>query len=188
MRKRDSPNCQPIRLAYDHPMDHVLEIVIVYEDFAAGVRAKRILDRLGAALKPAIEINTGLWKFELLDDPQLREHAASEASKADMIVVSARGDSDLPTAVKNWVERWLAQKGGGLAALVALLDHPPQTDDSSWPAYAYLLQVAGEGKMDFFCKTSDRVQPSEYTVEIAHRQPGSMSRQDPAWRSWCINN
>ena len=179
------------------PMESNLEIevVIVYENFAAGIRAKSMLDRLSAALQPEFGINRGLWKFELLDYPQLREQAAIEALKADMIVVSTNGDSDLPEHIKNWIESWLPQKREGLAALIALLDHPQQKTDS-WPAYTYLRQVANEGKMDFFfCKTHDWEQPSEYAVDVADCPRKSISQpfaevvgQGADWRGWGIND
>ena len=71
----------------------VFKIVIAYENFAAGIRAKKMLERLTSELQPDFQINSDVWKFEMLGHRRLREQATTEASEADMIVVSARGEA-----------------------------------------------------------------------------------------------
>jgi hypothetical protein len=168
----------------------VFKIVIAYENFAAGIRAKKMLERLASELQPDFQINSDVWEFEMLGHRRLREQAATEASEADMIVVSARGDAELPAHVKNWVDGWLPQRRGGLTALVALLDLEEKSS-SAQSTCAYLRQVAGKGRMDFFCKAGDwEHRDSEYTVEIVHPQsnpPGRVPAFPEDIRYWGIN-
>src|SRR5262249_17960024 len=146
-------------------------------------------------LHTEFEINSDLWKFELLNLPQLGERAALEAAQADMIIISTRGTGELPAHVKKWIERWLPQKTGGQSALVALL-HPDPAPMGEWPPLcAYLRQVAERGNMDFFWKAGDwRPQDSEHAVETLHRQTEHRSflldrslQHRLAGRGWGLN-
>src|ERR1041385_3264211 len=99
-----------------------LDIVIVYENFTAAVRAQNVSQRLAAELDADFEISREVWGFELLSHPQLRQEAAAAAAEADLVVVSVSGAAELPAHVRSWVESWVAEKRGGLSALVALVD------------------------------------------------------------------
>src|SRR5262249_15063283 len=114
-----------------------------------------------------------VWEFGALNYPHLREQAAAEALGADLIVISVRGDAELPDHVKNWIGRWAPRKRGE-AALVALLQQDP---GSCEPLDDYLRQVAEQGRMDFFCKAGNWHQAEpEYVVEIAQgRQEHQMA-------------
>src|SRR6266536_6034749 len=70
-------------------------IVIVYETLAAAIRVKEMSDRLATDLRPACKLNCEFWRFDLLTHPSFRAKAATEASQADMIIVAARGASEL---------------------------------------------------------------------------------------------
>ena len=145
-----------------------LRMVIAYENVAAALRARRVSEWLSAHLESDIELDSTVWEFDALNSPHLREQAAAEALAADLIVISARGDAELPDHVKNWIGRWAPRKRGEAAALVALLQHHP---DSSGPLGAYLRQVAEQGRMDFFCKAGNWHQAEpEYAVEIIEGQ------------------
>ena len=178
-----------------HMEQLAFKIVIAYENFAAGIRAKEVSERLGAQLQPQFEINSDFWKFELLKHPQLREQAALEASEADMIVISADGAGELPVCLKKWFEIWVPEKVGRHSALVALLDREEETAGRMDSFSAYLRVMAEKGSMDFFCKAGGwRHQAIEDTVE---NMPGRLEHSVPvmdglihhnAWRGWGIND
>src|SRR6266513_2731907 len=88
---------------------------------ASAISLKEMSDRLATDLRPACKLNCEFWRFDLLVHPSFRTKAATEASQADMIIIAARGDSEL-MAVKEWFENWLPQKRTAHSALVALLD------------------------------------------------------------------
>src|ERR1035441_10386171 len=82
----------------------VFSVVIAFEDFETGRQAKRAYDFLVANLSHEWQVTSQMWKFELLSIPELREMAASDAASAKLIIISSRGDRELPAHVKEWIE------------------------------------------------------------------------------------
>ena len=100
-----------------------LNVVMAYEDFVTGIDAVRTLSRLAQRTGHLDEFGTqNVWNFQTLADPTLRNIAAAEATKADMVVIAAHGPGHPPITVMHWIELWLGQRGTSRAALVALLD------------------------------------------------------------------
>jgi hypothetical protein len=172
-------------------------ILITYESLARALRVKEMLDRLSADLESTCQVKCEFWNFDLLEHTSFRAQAAVEASGADMVIVAARGDSDLKEPVKTWFEGWLSQKQSGQGALVALLD------DGFWRSgevprpCAFLQAAAARSNMDFFCQ-SGGWQPAElqYVVESVHRgteASPALLLKEPAERNeaffgWGIND
>ena len=126
-------------------------IVIAYEDFVTGKRAKKTYDYLVANLGHDCEFCNQMWKFEVLGISKLREMAAKDAVMADVIIISAHGDTDLPAEVKAWIESWLAQKTNAIA-LVAQFDSPHENPLLRAAACNYLDNVARRADMEFFAE------------------------------------
>jgi hypothetical protein len=127
----------------------VFSVVIVYEDFRTGKQAKRACDFLEENLSHEWRVTSQMWKFEVLSIPELREIAAKDAAMANLIIVSSRGDDELPADVKDWIEMWRGYEDGAVA-LVALFDHPPERAEHAHATHAYLESVAKGGRMEFF--------------------------------------
>jgi len=121
-------------------------VVIAYEDFETGKRAMRTYDYLVQHLGEACVFSNQMWKFEVLDVPKLRSMAAKDAAAADIIIVAAHGDSDLPPGVKAWMELWLAE-GTHAIALVGLFDAEEFAEN---PARTFLTDAARRRKLEFF--------------------------------------
>src|SRR5262245_17652342 len=109
--------CEPARAS----AHHTLKALLAYEDITVALQGQEVLRCLATELKPAFELRSGLWKFELLQDPELTEIATAEALEADMIIVATRGDTELPAPVASWIEGWVAEKRGDFGALIAVL-------------------------------------------------------------------
>ena len=124
-------------------------VVLVFEDFNTGKRAKRAYDFLAASLTQEWQVISQMWKFEVLSIPELREMAAKDAAMANLIIVSSRGDRELPAHVKDWIEMWLGYRGDAVA-LVALFDSPPEQAEHAQATQTYLEGVAKRGQMEFF--------------------------------------
>src|SRR5262249_38672703 len=108
----------------------LFKILIAYETVSSGLRAREMSERLATRLHSEFEMSSEVWKFELLNHPQLRQQAANEAAVADMIIMAMRRAGELPPHVKHWIESWLPQRRGGAAALVALLDESEDGDEA----------------------------------------------------------
>lgn len=164
----------------------LLKIVIVHGDLITGIHAAAVLRRLAAGLDAEFEIksdewriDSGVWKFEMLHDPELWEQAASEAVEADMIIISAGGD-ELPVCVEQWIESVLPLKAGGPAALVALLDQSDEASGGPLRLEVYLRRLAEQFGLDFFCNTEDQTPRIKSTLESIVTRSGDNSA---IWRN-----
>jgi hypothetical protein len=124
-------------------------VVIAYEDFATGKQAKRAYDFLAANLSHEWRVTSQMWKFDVLGNPELRVMAAKDAAMASLIIVSCRGDRELPPEVKTWIDTWLGYKGDAVA-LVALFGCLPEQAPHALAIQAYLEGVAKRGYKEFF--------------------------------------
>src|SRR5262249_20243772 len=98
------------------------EVVIVYEDFSTGLKAKRLLDQQFAAYDRAGKYHLNLWEFKVLRLLPLRAQAVRDASAAAIVCVATRGDEELPPGVKEWAERWAREKTDNHPTLMLLVD------------------------------------------------------------------
>ena len=79
----------------------VFKAVLIYENFAAGVHARRFFEALARASDKALEEQ--MWNFEVLGIREARNAAASAARKADVVAVSVSGQLELPGMVQALV-------------------------------------------------------------------------------------
>lgn len=149
-----------------------LRFLIVYEDFACGVRAKRFADELSTALGSAIG-EPALWRWELLEVPPLSEEALRDAAASDFVILSLRGDRHLSLAQKGWLARCLENAGTRAASLVALFD-PTRTQFATMGGTREFLkyQATAVGVSFFGCS---RMQPEGAAplAVAAHASAGS---------------
>jgi hypothetical protein len=132
------------------PILPFLNVVILYEDFGTGLRAKRSLDLLPNRLSAKAPWSTKLWRIELLADPVLGEQAAIEAAAADVIILSLHGRSGLPNEVRKWLSGWLAHKESRPYALGVLLDSREGAKGGDNQVIAALKRVAADAGADLF--------------------------------------
>jgi hypothetical protein len=124
-------------------------VVIAYDDFTAGKRAMDACNFLGFQLGGGVELQSRMWKFDILRNPRLHEMAVGDAIDADVIIVANAPDAGLPEQVARWVEDWAPRKRGQTAALVALLDFTRKDSRESAQAYALLKGAATSASIDF---------------------------------------
>jgi hypothetical protein len=103
--------------------DPVFKAVLIYENLAAGARARWFLERLARASSKTLEEQ--MWNFDVLGIREVRNRAASAARKADVVAVSASGQREFPGAVRAWLDMWLWMLEDENPALLALFDSSP---------------------------------------------------------------
>jgi hypothetical protein len=131
-------------------------IVIVYENIEAGIRARETAERITSELDGEMDINSNIWNYELLRQRQLRAQAAADASVADMIVISVSNPEQLPAFVQAWVDEWMFDRAGGAAALVLILNGNAARRGERSTVVQHLRTVARRSQMAFFCNTDYR--------------------------------
>jgi hypothetical protein len=154
-------------------------VVIVYEDFAAGKHAQETYDFLVSQLGRDYIFSNQMWKFDVLGNAKMREMAVKDAEAADLIIISTHGTSELPVEVKSWIDRWTSEKGHAMA-LVNLVDCQEGRETDSAELKEYLQNVAKRAKMDFFSQPNDwpdkeTPSSSRHSSEMAQRTSNLMA-------------
>jgi hypothetical protein len=129
--------------------DWAFNVMIAYDDVAAGQRAMQIVSNLARDHEGELGLQPQPWRFDLLADPYFREFATADARKADLVIISTGSESDLPAAVRSWMTACLAQKQGS-GAVVALLGTEGHMDTADSPRLQFLQNAAKEAGLEFF--------------------------------------
>jgi hypothetical protein len=134
-------------------MKPILCGVMAYEDVAVAKIAKEKWDYLAHTLKDGFDFDLRLWKFDILQIPELRDAAVNDATQAQLVFVATRGAGNLPSQVKEWIEEWLVLNGRAphTTRLLSAVFDPSSNGPGASPfsQFAYLQQAARRGSMDF---------------------------------------
>jgi hypothetical protein len=184
---------QPVYFEETAPVKPAFKYFIACEDNAALVRAKKVQDQVEALCDGEIEVSRLVWNFAFLRHEQLRKFAVTEASGAEMIVVSLRAGSELPPHVKLWMESLPVRPQPGRAAFVALIGSKMEGWPKRCPHVAYFQQVAESRGLDFFCNQDDwdRLALSKTAVRSGEDDmvtPENIISQHIPWVPVGINN
>src|SRR5690348_11733186 len=96
-------------------------VVILFEDKPARERAVKFCDQLVERHWARCEFRMSWLSFSALSDPNAARDAGARIRGADIVVFAARPNGDIPSAVVEWVEVWLANdrdREGTLAGLI----------------------------------------------------------------------
>jgi hypothetical protein len=156
----------PLVESGDPDLNPVFNVVIAYEDLETGKHAKKTYDFLLENIGRDCEFTNQMWKFDVLGIPKLREIAAIDAAKADIIIISSHG-GELPVDVQAWIELWVTETHNPIA-LVALFDQPSHTNAQT---RAYLADVAKRGQMAFFAQPDEWPEHEHQELFALQRHP-----------------
>jgi hypothetical protein len=131
-----------------------LVVSAAHEDFATGARVEDFCETLARSLGCKCQITKELWPLMELRTPKLRAIAASEASRADLVIVSVHHGEALPAEIQSWVDLWGKQRNSRAGVLLALFDAVYQGSSSS--IQACLQETARKGKMEFLVRTEEK--------------------------------
>jgi hypothetical protein len=129
-------------------LDSSLGAFIVYEDVAAGKRAKETCDVLAETLGADWQIEIEMSSFKSLLEPRMRRYAATAVTNADLVVFSCL-DRDLPFEVWQWTELCL-KRPARPTALLALLTGARGPTGAPRAVEKYLAELAQRRGMQFF--------------------------------------
>ena len=134
------------------------------------MRARWFCQRLAGALNCALEER--MWNFHVLAIREIRNISASAARKADLVVVSVSGHTELPGTIRVWLEMWLMLLRKRRPALVGL----SSSRQKSALVSACLSSISERGGIDFFpheLRASAGLEPSSIfsgTKEVPQQQ------------------
>jgi hypothetical protein len=134
----------------------------MYEDFGTGKRAKKGLDYVAEELGNDFEFRHSMWRLDILLDPKLNALAAPALAEADLLIISLRGEGQLPAKIRALIDTRLAEKANRDCALVALFEGAACA--TRGPLYACLANLARQQGLDFFeqavSEPEDQEEPS----------------------------
>src|SRR5580704_6251128 len=104
------------------PVKHTMACFIAGENQAAISETQKLQERLAALCGDDLEFSSAFWEFEVLRSEELRDRAATEATRAEMIIISLSSDFNLPAHVRGLLERLPGRRQAGSVALVMLVD------------------------------------------------------------------
>jgi len=100
----------PLRPGPDSPEAHhqppaapSLNVVIIYDDFAAGARAVRHLASLKLGPNSPPTLWPIPWSFNLLNELPWRSRAIRDVDTADVLLLSLSRPNDMPAAIDRWI-------------------------------------------------------------------------------------
>ncbi|HKQ40038.1 MAG TPA: hypothetical protein VJ063_18325 [Verrucomicrobiae bacterium] len=128
-----------------------INVVIAFEDAAAGKHADAFYEHLSRKLSGDFEFTRYQWSFALLEDEAVRDVAAHDATMADIVIIATHGDTELPEHVDAWFQAWVGRNAGPMA-LVALFDRPADCHETREDVRSALARLAQMGGMDFFAE------------------------------------
>lgn len=174
--------------------DPAFKVVIVYQDFQCGLRAMQLYERLTKQFATDARFQLDLWKSDILGLPTIADSSSDAAVAADLVIFSLTGGSEVPSRLKNWIEKWVDRKSHE-AALVALLGQAVLTADEPSSARDYLCNVAKRGRMKFIADSSEEPQDLTTPLISTAREPAvrqgafldQMTYQRNAYAHWGLN-
>ena len=131
------------------------DVVVIYDDRSTARRAMKFFSELVREFGDEFEFHCDLWRFDWLDLPKVRAAAVLESSVADLLIVCAQCDADLPAPVKDWLNRCVAEKTPGSAGLVAMLESHRTGHYIQGRTRHFLQSAANRGGLDFFLHEVD---------------------------------
>ena len=129
-------------------------VTIIYEDGAAGKRAKHFYDRVIRELVDECDFSLELWNFQVLAIPEIGNSAAKAAAQADFVILSMHRKAQLSAQTRDWIERWSGLIIDNKSALVALLDEPGIKRGTVASTLDYLRKVADRKGISFYAHTT----------------------------------
>jgi hypothetical protein len=129
------------------------KVAIIYDDRAAGKRAKHFYDRVIRERADECDFSVELWNFQVLAVPKVGHSAAKAAAQADFVILSMHRTAQLSVRTREWIQRWSGLITDNRSALVALLDQPGMKRGTVASTLDYLRKVAGRKGISFYSHT-----------------------------------
>jgi len=135
-------------------------VVILYNDIHAALRAAEAVERLGTKFRDQGRQWLMPVPVDQLRDSSRFDRLLSDASSADMIIVSYNGLGDFPAPLKKWIEDCLKLQREGHAAVIAMLSSNEKLDPPESPRYQFFRNAAWAAGLAFVEPRTEVVEKS----------------------------
>lgn len=131
------------------PQSH-LEVSLLYEDLSAGLRARQFLYAVLDDCQMQVEFSLALWNIALFHLPEIQEQALTDACKANLVLLSLRGDRHLGAEIEDWLNQWISKRGEEECALAVLIGSDMQRLDSIGQTILWLQHITRPTQVRLF--------------------------------------
>ena len=94
--------------------------MLIYEELCRRCARSKVLRKIGPYVGSTLEEQ--IWNFDVLGIREVRDLAAGAARKADIVIVSLSGRTELAHTIWGWLNMWLWLLEEENPALVALFE------------------------------------------------------------------
>jgi hypothetical protein len=122
------------------PQPH-LAVSLAYQDLVSGLTARQFLYDVLDRCQMQVEFSLTLWNLASFHLPEIQEQAVANACKANLILLSLRGDTQLESETENWLNHWIAERDEEECALAVLIGSDMQRLDSIGHTLLWLQQI-----------------------------------------------
>jgi len=137
-----------------------LKVVVVFSDPILARKSAHIYNHMIEQFAPDGVFTAAWWNFDRLHEPESFSAATRAAKIADIIMVAAYADSDLPDAVKTWIDIAFWKQAGRERLLIGLLGLATALPPGDSPPNRYLQAVAREAGMEYLLHWSTLPAPT----------------------------
>lgn len=127
------------------------KIVVFWEDFDAAIHARKAFDSVVQSASGGREVEASSWSFSMLASTKFNAAVLMDASRADVIVVAARGDQEIPGRFATWLELSVMRNTGDSPVLIALHDDGLDAHNEAAPLCTLLQKIAARQGARFAC-------------------------------------
>jgi hypothetical protein len=168
---------------YNHEQEHEINVIILYDDLAAGRWAGEVFSSVGESQSGDLHFHLQPWRLDFLSDPDWTNVATAEAAGTQLLVLSMSHSSSLTSTIENWLRAWLHDKHGTDAALVVLADDAEEEYSDGASHIAFLKDAATKAGVNFF---SVRPPAHDSLQCFTPSPPQAFSFRSP-YRHWGLN-
>jgi len=131
--------------------ERTCNIVTFYEDFAGATRAHHAFDCIARRFAGGRPVHATSWSFGMLANPEFNVAVVLDAAAADVMVIAAKGDRELPARIATWVEMCVRTGENPEPVVVALHDDGLESDGGAAPLCSVLEKIASRQGATFIC-------------------------------------
>jgi len=148
-----------------------MTVSVVYEDQVCRDNAIEMCDRVLSHHWEDIDVECNWWKFMYLWHPHICQEAADFTARADLVIFSVHGETELSLVVRKWIQSWVSKRTGRPGALISLVGVNPERRHGVSPVGNQLRELATQAGMDFFLHEFDtgKDSPAFYGQDMASR-------------------
>jgi len=172
-----------------------LKLVLAYEDKPTAERARRAVENVLNTPEVNAQLQLRLWRFDMLDHPEIKNRSEQQVFAADILVVSMHGRNRLTAQAENRLMKWVGRKRRKPRALVISLDFEAQALVETNPTVGELRSTAIRSGFNVLLHFGEppRAKPDTVIADLHSPEASTLhipdeSRQRPEpYRGWGIN-